>query len=490
MNSIPHHILQPFGDRRSFLARAGGLGTLALGDMLRGADLGGPGSGNTASIDPLAPHKGHFPGKATAVIWLFMNGGPSQVDTWDYKPVLQKKDGLKLENFDNDTGFFTDQVGPLMKSPFKWAQHGKSGTWVPEIFPNLSRHVDDMAFVHSCHTETNNHSPALFQMNTGFSRMGYPCVGSWVTYGLGSEARNLPSFVVMYDTLGRGLPKGHAANWSAGFLPGIFQGTALNPKGQPIDNLVPPAGVSPSAQTRQLDLLRKLNQGHLERNPDEPEFAARIQSYELAYRMQMAAPEAFDVTRESKAVKEQYGIDSPRCGHFAKQCLLARRLVERGVRYVQIFSGGMENERSWDGHSNIADNHRQFAGETDQPAAALLNDLKSRGLLDSTLVIWGGEFGRLPVAQRPKDSSQTGRDHNPHAFTTWFAGGGTKGGTHYGETDEIGHKAAVNKASVNDLHATILHTLGLDHTKLTFRYNGRQFRLTDVAGNVIKPILT
>jgi hypothetical protein len=458
--------------------------------MLRGADLGGPGSGNTASIDPLAPHKGHFPGKATAVIWLFMNGGPSQVDTWDYKPVLQKKDGVKLENFDNDTGFFTDQVGPLMKSPFKWAQHGKSGTWVPEIFPNLSRHVDDMAFVHSCHTETNNHSPALFQMNTGFSRMGYPCVGSWVTYGLGSEARNLPSFVVMYDTLGRGLPKGHAANWSAGFLPGIFQGTALNPKGQPIDNLVPPAGVSPSAQTRQLDLLRKLNQGHLERNPDEPEFAARIQSYELAYRMQMAAPEAFDVTRESKAVKEQYGIDSPRCGHFAKQCLLARRLVERGVRYVQIFSGGMENERSWDGHSNIADNHRQFAGETDQPAAALLNDLKSRGLLDSTLVIWGGEFGRLPVAQRPKDSSQTGRDHNPHAFTTWFAGGGTKGGTHYGETDEIGHKAAVNKASVNDLHATILHTLGLDHTKLTFRYNGRQFRLTDVAGNVIKPILT
>jgi hypothetical protein len=490
MNSIPHHILQPLGDRRSFLARAGGLGTLALGDLLRGADLGGPGAGNTASLDPLAPHKGHFPGKATAVIWLFMNGGPSQVDTWDYKPVLQKKDGVKLENFDNNTGFFTDQVGPLMKSPFKWAQHGKSGTWVPEIFPHLSRHVDDMAFVHSCHTETNNHSPALFQMNTGFSRMGYPCVGSWVTYGLGSEARNLPSFVVMYDTLGRGLPKGHAANWSAGFLPGIFQGTALNPQGQPIDNLVPPAGISPSAQTRQLDLLRKLNQGHLERNPDEPEFAARIQSYELAYRMQMAAPEAFDVTRESKAIKEQYGIDSPRCGHFAKQCLLARRLVERGVRYVQIFSGGMENERSWDGHSNIADNHRQFAGETDQPAAALLNDLKSRGLLDSTLVIWGGEFGRLPVAQRPKDSSQTGRDHNPHAFTTWFAGGGTKGGTHYGETDEIGHKAAVNKASVNDLHATILHTLGLDHTKLTFRYNGRQFRLTDVAGNVIKPILT
>lgn len=490
MKESSHHFLSPVGNRRAFLARAGGLGTIALADMLRAADADTSNKIDAARLDALAPHKGHFTGKANAVIWLFMNGGPSQVDTWDYKPVLQKKDGVKLDNFDNNTGFFTDQVGPLMKSPFKWAKQGQSGTWVPEIFPHLSRHVDDMAFVHSCHTETNNHSPALFQMNTGYSRMGYPCVGSWVTYGLGSEARNLPSFVVMYDTLGRGLPKGHAANWSAGFLPGIFQGTALNPKGQPIENLAPPAGVSSSSQARQLDLLRKLNQEHLDQNADEPGFAARIQSYELAYRMQMAAPEAFDVSRETKAVQELYGIDSPRCGHFAKQCLLARRLVERGVRHIQIFSGGMENERSWDGHTNIADNHRQFAGETDQPTAALLNDLKSRGLLDSTLVIWGGEFGRLPVAQRPKEGSQTGRDHNPHAFTTWFAGGGTKGGVHHGETDEIGHKAAVNKVSVNDLHATILHTLGLDHKKLTFRYNGRQFRLTDVAGDPILPILT
>jgi len=480
--------------RRAFLASAGGLGSLALADLLArdltGAEPTPPGSTDLARMDALAPKRGHFPGKARAVIWLFMNGGPSQVDTWDYKPALQARDGMKLDNFDNTTGFFVDQVGPLMKSPFAWKQQGQSGTWVPEIFPHLARHVDDIAFVHSCHTETNNHSPALFQMNTGFSRMGYPCVGAWVTYGLGSEARNLPSFVVMYDTLGRGLPKGHAANWSAGFLPGVFQGTALNPKGVPIDNLNPPSGVSPRSQKRQLDLLGKLNQTHLEAHPDEPELAARIQSYELAYRMQMAAPEAFDLSRETQAVRDLYGIDNPRCGHFAKQCLLARRLVERGVRFVQIFSGGMENERSWDGHTDIEGNHRQFGGETDQPAAALLADLKSRGMLEETLVVWGGEFGRLPVAQRPKNSNQRGRDHNPHAFTTWFAGGGMKGGTHYGETDEIGHKAAVNKASVNDLHATLLHALGLDHLKLTYRYNGRQFRLTDVAGEVIQPILS
>ncbi len=495
MDLFPRFFSQPHpSSRRRFLKSFGGLGTLALADMLRrdGYAAGPEGSTNadTARLDPLSPHIGHFPGKAKAVIWLFMNGGPSQVDTWDYKPVLQAKDGVKLDNFDNNTGFFTDQVGPLMKSPFAWKRHGQSGTWVSEIFPHLSRHVDDIAFVHSCHTETNNHSPALFQINTGYNRMGYPCVGAWVTYGLGSEARNLPSFVVMYDTLGRGLPKGHAANWSAGFLPGVFQGTALNPKGAPIDNLDPPAGVNARSQKLQLELMRKLNQAHLDTHPEEKELAARIQSYELAYRMQMAAPEAFDVSREPKAVQQLYGIDSPRCGHFAKQCLLARRLVERGVRFVQIFSGGMENERSWDGHADIAGNHRQFAGETDQPAAALLADLKSRGMLDETLVIWGGEFGRLPVAQRPQGSAQTGRDHNPHAFTTWFAGGGVKGGAHYGETDEIGHKAAIDKASVNDLHATILHTLGLDHLKLTYRYNGRQFRLTDVAGNVIRPILT
>jgi hypothetical protein len=418
-----------------------------------------------------------------------MNGGPSQVDTWDYKPELARRDGQELQGFDKSTGFFTDQVGPLMKSPFAWKRHGQSGAWVSDIFPHLARHVDDIAFIHSCYTETNNHSPALFQINTGMSRMGFPCVGAWVTYGLGSTSQNLPAFVTMYDTLGRGLPKGHAQNWGAGFLPGIYQGTALNPRGAPIDNLLRSPHQSDPQQRRQLDLLRRLNGRHRQEHEADGELAARIESFELAYRMQMAAPEALDVGREPAAIRKLYGLDNPRCAHFARQALMARRLVERGVRFVQIYSGGMENERSWDGHTNIAANHRQFAGETDIPVAALLTDLKQRGLLDSTLVLWGGEFGRLPVAQRSKNGGQTGRDHNPHAFTTWMAGGGVRGGVHYGETDEIGHKAVVDRVAVHDLHATILHLLGIDHTRLTYRYNGRPFRLTDVYGNVIKKVL-
>ncbi|MFM7540780.1 MAG: DUF1501 domain-containing protein, partial [Planctomycetota bacterium] len=331
--------------------------------------------------------------------------------------------------------------------------------------------------------------PALFQINTGSSRMGMPCVGSWVVYGLGSESSNLPAFMVMVDTLGRGLPKGHASNWSSGFLPGVYQGTALNTQGAPIDNLLPPSGLSPADQRRQLDFLAKLNSSHLSSRHQEAELAARMESFELAYRMQAAAPEAFDLSRESKTVLDMYGTENPRCAHVAKQTLVARRLVERGVRFIQIYSGGMENERSWDGHSDIESNHRQFAGETDQPVAALLADLKNRGLLDSTLVIWGGEFGRLPVAQRSKNSKAKGRDHNPHAFTVWMAGGGVKGGAHHGATDPFGHKAEQDKVSINDLHATILHLLGIDHTKLTFRYSGRQFRLTDVAGNIVLPIV-
>ncbi|HYG74985.1 MAG TPA: DUF1501 domain-containing protein, partial [Planctomycetota bacterium] len=409
-----------------------------------------------------------------------------QVDTWDYKPELEKADGKELKGFDKNTGFFTDQVGPLMKSPFKFAQHGKSGTWVSEIFPNIAQHVDDMAFLHSCHTETNNHSPALFQANTGMSRMGFPCLGAWLTYGLGTENQNLPGFVVMYDTLNRGLPKGHAQNWGAGFLPGIFQGTALNAQGAPIDNLVRPGELSEAQQRAQLDLLSRLNKRHYQQNAAEADLAARIESFELAYRMQTDAPEALNIDKEPDDIKKLYGIDNKKCAHFAKQVLMARRLVERGVRFVQIYSGGMENERSWDGHIDIGGNHRQFAEETDIPIGALLTDLKQRGLLDSTLVICAGEFGRLPISQK---GAKPGRDHNPHAFTTWFAGGGVKGGTHYGETDEIGHKAAVNKVSINDLHATILHLMGIDHERLTYRFNGRNFRLTDVAGHVVKEII-
>jgi hypothetical protein len=407
------------------------------------------------------------------------------VDTWDYKPALAKRDGQTLEGFDRFTGFFANSVGGLMKSPFEFKQHGQCGKHVSSIFPRLAKHVDRMAFIHSGHTESNNHSPALFMMNCGLPRMGYPCVGSWVTYGLGSSSDSLPAFVVMSDPKGRGLPKGHAANWGAGYLPSVYQGTHFRPTGDPIDNLYRPKEMNPDQQRRQLDLLRHLNQKHLDANPYEEELAARIESFELAYRMQSAAPEALAVDQEPEHIQKLYGLDDDKCKHIASQCLTARRMIERGVRFVQIYSGGMENQRSWDGHNDIKGNHSQFAAETDKPVAGLIADLAQRGLLNETLIVWGGEFGRLPIAQK---GSKPGRDHNPHAYTNWMVGGGIKGGVSYGETDEIGHKAAVNKVTVNDLHATILHLLGMDHERLTYRYNGRDFRLTDVAGKVIREV--
>jgi len=315
-----------------------------------------------------------------------------------------------------------------------------------------------MAFIQSGFTESNNHSPALFAMNTGFARMGFPCVGSWVTYGLGSESANLPGFVVMSDPKGRGLPKGNAANWSAGFLPGVYQGTYMKPQGDPIDNLIRPPGLTDSAQRSELDLLKKLNNLHLQQHEADSELAARIESFELAYRMQSAAPEALDIASEPKHIQDLYGIGDERCDHFAKQCLTARRMVERGVRFVQIYSGGMENQRSWDGHNDIDGNHRQFAGETDKPVAGLLSDMAASGLLNDTLVIWCGEFGRLPIAQT---GDKPGRDHNPHHFVAWLAGGGVKGGVNYGNSDDIGYKSAENRVHINDLHATILHLLGM-----------------------------
>jgi hypothetical protein len=482
---LPHVFGPPnpaFGSRRQFLAEAGGgLGLLALSSLL---SRYGQADTHSEIRNPMAAKQPHFAAKAKSVIWLFMNGGPSQIDTWDYKPELGKRDGQELKGFDQNTGFFRDQVGPVMKSPFKFQKRGQSGAWVSEIFPQMARHVDKMAFIHSCWTDSNNHSPALFKINTGMTRMGFPCAGAWVTYGLGSVSENLPAFVVMYDTLGRGVPKGHAQNWGAGFLPSIYQGTALKPQGDPIDDMNRPGDMTDSSQRAQLDLVARLNRRQLEKH-FEPDMAARIESFELAYRMQMAAPETLDVTRETQMTQRLYGLDNPKCAHFAKQCIMARRLVERGVRFVQIYSGGMENERSWDGHQNIIANHTGFAGETDQPIAALLADLEARGLLESTLVIWGGEFGRLPLVQK----GGTGRDHNPHAFTYWLAGGGAKSGVHYGETDELGHKAVIDRVSVNDLHATILHLLGLDHKRLTYRFNGRDFRLTDVAGVVVRDVL-
>ena len=491
--------MQSFQDplsRRDLLAKSGcGLGMLGLAGLLHDEGLL---EGNTAladslgerSLHPLASRDGHFPAKAKHVIWLFINGGPSHVDTWDYKPALEKWHDKSIREFEpefqNTTGFFKDSVGNLMKSPFKFTPRGECGKPVSEIFPHLGEHVDKMAFIHSGFTESNNHSPALYAMNSGMPRMGFPSVGSWVTYGLGSESQDLPGYVVMSDPKGRGLPKGHASNWSAGYLPGVYQGTYLKPTGQPIDNLVRPANLTKEAQRNQLDFLKQLNGLHQKSREAESPLAARIESFELAWRMQMSAPEALNIASEPEHVQKQYGIGDPKCDHFAKQCLSARRLVERGVRFVQIYSGGMENQRSWDGHSDIAGNHRQFAGETEQPIAGLLADLEQRGLLNETLVIWCGEFGRLPIAQK---GATPGRDHNPHCYSAWLAGGGVKGGTTYGASDEVGFRAAEDRVHLNDLHATILHLLGIDHEKLTYKYNGREFRLTDVAGEVIDKVI-
>lgn len=485
--------------RREWLKRSGcGFGWLGLSAILADSALGPLSLSPMALADeikdrlenPLSNRQPHFPARAKRVVWIFVNGGPSQVDTWDYKPELEKADGKSIKEYDasfsDTTGFFRHAVGNLMKSPFAFTPRGNCGKMVSSIFPELGQHVDKMAFIHSGYTESNNHSPALFAMNTGMARMGFPCLGSWVAYGLGSETQDLPAFLVMSDPKGRGLPKGHAANWSAGFLPGVYQGTYLKPTGEAIENLKPPVQLTPTIQRQQLDALAQLNQMHLQDRASQADLAARIESFELAFRMQAKAPETLDLADEPDHIHKLYGIGDPKCDHFARQCLMTRRFLERGVRFIQIYSGGMENERSWDGHVDIAGNHQQFADETDRPVAALLTDLEQRGLLDETLVIWCGEFGRLPIAQL---GGKPGRDHNPHCFTAWLAGGGVRGGISHGQSDEVGYKAAVDRVHLNDLHATILHLLGLDHEKLTYLYNGRNFRLTDVAGQVIHNII-
>ncbi len=443
---------------------------LALADLIQPEALSAdePQPGNSSPALPAV----HFPAKAKSVIWLFMEGAPSAVDVFDPKPELDKSHGKKIE-----IDVFNGNPGPLMKSPFKFQQYGECGAWVCEKYTHVARHMDEVALIKSCYSEAADHVPALYQINTGISRPGFPYAGSWITYGLGSENQNLPGYVVLGNTQG---VKGGPLNWGAGFLPTSFQGTLFRSQGNPVLNLQRPAGVTRDDQRAQLDLLARLNGQHLREHPGQADLQARIASFELAFRMQTEAAGAVDLSQESAQTRAMYGIDQKQSQSFGTKCLMARRLVESGVRFVQVYSDG-----EWDAHAKLTQNHTEHCAATDVPIDGLLTDLKQRGLWDSTLVIWGGEFGRMPVSQ-----GNEGRDHNPHGFLLWLAGAGIKGGVSYGETDEIGYKAAVDRVSVHDLHATMLHLLGIDHKRLTYFHNGRSFRLTDVAGEVIRKVLT
>lgn len=473
--------------RREFLARAGvGFGSLALSFMLAQeamADTKAAGKGPKGRLNPLTPKPPMFPARAKSVIFLFMYGGPSQMDTFDPKPELVKHHGKTIKDALPTVGeikpFFGGGNTTLMRSPFAFQKHGKSGIEVSELFPHVARHVDDMCFIRSIYGDSNNHAPALFEMNTGSILQGHPSVGSWVTYGLGTENQDLPGYVVMTDH--RGGPIGGAPNWSSGYMPATFQGTLFRSTGTPILDLDPGKGVSTAQQRADLDLLAKMNDEHLRANPGDSDLEARIASYELAYRMQAKAPNVVDISKETGETKALYGLDDPRTEKFGRKCLLARRLVERGVRFVQVYSGGGHGDDTWDAHGDIVGNHRKHAGDTDKPIAGLLADLKRRGLLDDTLVVWAGEFGRMPISQ-----GGGGRDHNPGVQTVWLAGGGIKGGTVIGSSDEVGYLAGNDPYHIRDLHATILHAVGLDDLALTYLFNGRHQRLTENGGTVIK----
>jgi hypothetical protein len=429
-----------------------------------------------------------FPGKAKSVIVLFMFGGISQVDSFDRKRELDRHDGKQMtaeivkKFMEGELMLFSGKADmPLMRSPFAWKKYGGSGIEVSELFPNVGACVDDLCFVRSLYGDNNNHAPSCFQVNTGYVIQGFPSVGSWVTYALGSQNQDLPAYVVMTD---RGSPPvGGATNWTSGFLPAAYQGTLLRSGDVPILDLNPPAELPEGGQRAALDLLERLNREHLRTRPGDSDLEARIDSYELAYRMQAAAPEAVDLSQESPETLRLYGLDVKETENFGRKCLLARRFVERGVRFVQLYSGN-GNSIDWDAHAKIEENHRKRALEVDRPIAGLIKDLKRRGLLDQTLVVFVSEFGRMPITQ-----GNGGRDHNPDVQTAWFAGGGTRGGTVVGASDEVGYKAAEKPYHIRDLHATILGALGIDDKKLTYYFNGRHFRLTDTGGQVIREAL-
>ncbi|HVJ87966.1 MAG TPA: DUF1501 domain-containing protein [Caulifigura sp.] len=467
--------------RREFLRRSGfGLGALALPGLLADAGLSSPVLGATQA--PMAPRMPHFPAKAKHVIHIFCNGGPSHVDTFDPKPKLNEYHGKELPSQNLKT---ERKTGAALGSPFKFKKYGESGIEVSDLFAHVGQCIDDIAVVRSMYAEVPNHEPSLMLMNCGEARQSRPSFGSWVTYGLGAENQNLPGFIAMCPG---GLPITESNNWRSSFLPGAFQGTYIDTKETDVEKLISDIRnkqLPLDRQRQQLDLLQAMNRRHLEERGTDPALESRIHSFELAYRMQTDAADAFDITREPKHIQEMYGK-----GTHARQCLIARRLVERGVRFVQLWHGAGQ---PWDNHDDLEVNHRKLAGQLDQPLAALLKDLKQRGLLDETLVLWGGEFGRTPVVELPTAGANAGkingRDHNHWGFTCWLAGGGVKGGQVHGATDEFGFAAVEDRVSVHDLHATMLKLLGFDHEKLTYRFAGRDFRLTDVYGSVVDSLI-
>lgn len=476
----PPRLEDLFLTRRDFLHRCGlGLGMLGL------ANLWGPQAMAAEAVDsnsPLAPRPAHFPAKARRVIHIFANGGPSHVDTFDPKPSLTRLHGkaLPMDNLATER-----RTGAAFKSPFSFRKYGQSGIEVSELFSHVAEHIDDIAVIRSMHADVPNHEPSLLLMNCGEARLPRPSMGSWITYGLGTMNQNLPGFIAMCPG---GYPIQESQNWQSAFLPGIYQGTYINTQHREIEKLVEHiknTSVSPAEQRQQLDLLHELNERHAQRRAQEAQLEARIQSFELAYRMQMDATDAFDVSKEPEQIRNLYGP-----GTQARQLLIARRLLERGVRFVQVWHGAGQ---PWDNHDDLEEHHRNLARECDQPIAALLVDLKQRGMLDETLVIWGGEFGRTPTVELPTPGANAGkvngRDHNHHGFSMWLSGGGVRGGYVHGATDEFGFKAVEDPVHVHDLHATLLQLLGFDHTRLTFRHAGRDFRLTDVYGRVVPELI-
>jgi hypothetical protein len=461
---VPHHEL--LYTRRDFLMRAGaGFGGLALSYLLAQQNA----HAAEAAANPLSARPPHFAAKAKSVIFLFMEGGPSHLDTFDPKPKLKELAGQRLpESFGPIITAMGEADAPLLADRREWKQHGHSGIWVSDWLPHMAECVDDLAVIRSCWGDGLNHANGVGQMNTGSILGGRPSLGAWVSYGLGTENQNLPAFTVLCDNNGQVI--GGPRNWGPGFMPAVYQGVRLGSAVEPFPNLNPPRGISEEQQRGKLDLLSRLNHQHAATRPEFSELDARIRSYELAFHMQAEAPEAVDLSKESEATRNLYGLDDDKCAVFGRNCLLARRLVERGVRFVQLYSG---TGSKWDAHSKIEQNHSELCRAVDKPVAGLLKDLKAHGLLESTLVLWGGEFGRTPMSEKGD-----GRDHNPTGFTMWMAGGGVKGGQVIGETDELGLRAVKDRLHVHDIHATILWLMGLDHTRLIYRYQGRPERLT------------